>query len=130
MHAQQLACDGLGGLAREKRGRHPFFAPRTREIPPVKGSLTLCCASCDFLLAEKARAVKLGYACRGLDARRNPVGRTKIDGLGDVEARIEAAVVGAGEGKDELTRVLDAAIHGDARSLQLRRVNQSRELKQ
>lgn len=58
----------------------------------------------------------------------DPVGQGKVDGLVDVEAVVEARVIGAREGDDDLVGPLVARVDGHAGALDPARAHERREL--
>lgn len=65
-------------------------------------------------MREDGVLLDVAVAINALEARGEPVGEGKVDGLVEVEAVVEARVVGAREGDDELVRPLVAGDDANA----------------
>ena len=79
-----------------------------------------------LVVTEDAVAPHLGVVFHALAPHLQPVGRRKVDGLGQVVAVVEAGVVAAREGDHELAGMLVGFVHGDAVGLKKRRKLQTR----
>ena len=63
----------------------------------------------EFVVAEDAVASHQRVMLHAFPPHLQPVGRSEVDGLGEVVSVIEAGVVGSREGYHELARVLVAS---------------------
>ena len=60
----------------------------------------------EFVVRENAESVQLRVMLNTFAPLLQPVGRSKVDGFGEVVALVEARVIGARERDDKFTRVL------------------------
>lgn len=79
-------------------------------------------------MREDGVLLDVAVAIDALEAGREPIGKGKVDSLVEVEAVIEARVVAAREGDDELVRALIAGDDADTVLLETSRTHESDEL--
>ena len=129
MHERfRVAAGSRAGADTEARGAHggPQVVPQldllvdgAREfgLHPERSQRTLVAAGRveqELLVAEHTGLAEGAVAQLAGGAEAQPVGGHKVDGLGGIDAAVEAAMVCVGERDHKLTGVLQAGVHRDA----------------